>query len=319
MSKKKFKTILCGCITALCLLLTSCGSLQISQGSGNQDSDRGNQTTTETTFASTGNIESVDTLEEVPEYTGQPYVEINDNEPTFTEDELTADSYEEYSPLDELGRCQTAEACVGEDLMPTQKRESISSVKPTGWVNKEYDGIDGGYLYNRCHLIGFQLTGENANQKNLMTGTRYLNVEGMLPFENEVCDYIKRTNHHVLYRVTPIYDGDNLVANGVQMEAYSVEDKGQGISFNVYCYNVQPGIKIDYKTGDSSRLKESIIKEYKASEDNMTYILNVNTHKFHKPTCSSVKKMKDSNKIETKDSRDVLIQQGYLPCKNCNP
>ena len=155
MSKKKFKTILCGCITALCLFLTSCGSLQISQGSGNQDTDRVNQTTTETTFASTGQIESVDTLEEVPEYTGQPYVEINDNEPTFTEDELTADSYEEYSPLDELGRCQTAEACVGEDLMPTQKRESISSVKPTGWVNKEYDGIDGGYLYNRCHLIGF--------------------------------------------------------------------------------------------------------------------------------------------------------------------
>ena len=174
MSKKKFKTILCGYIAALCLLLTSCGSLQISQGSGNQDTDRGNQTTTETTFVSTGQIESVDTLEEVPEYTGQPYVEINDNEPTFTEDELTADSYEEYSPLDELGRCQTAEACVGEDLMPTQKRESISSVKPTGWVNKEYDGIDGGYLYNRCHLIGFQLTGENANERNLITGTRYM-------------------------------------------------------------------------------------------------------------------------------------------------
>ena len=192
MSKKKFKTILCGCITALCLLLTSCGSLQISQGSGNQDSDRGNQTTTETTFASTGQIESVDTLEEVPEYTGQPYVEINDNEPTFTEDELTADSYEEYSPLDELGRCQTAEACVGEDLMPTQKRESISSVKPTGWVNKEYDGIDGGYLYNRCHLIGFQLTGENANERNLITGTRYMNVDGMLPFEDEVADLLRK-------------------------------------------------------------------------------------------------------------------------------
>ena len=144
MSKKKFKTILCGCITTLCLLLTSCGPLQISQGSGNQDSGHRNQTTAETTFASTGQIESVDTLEEVPEYTGQPYVEINDNEPSFTEEELTTDSYEEYSPLDELGRCQTAEACVGEDLMPTQKRESISSVKPTGWVNKEYDGIDGG-------------------------------------------------------------------------------------------------------------------------------------------------------------------------------
>ena len=192
MSKKKFKTILCGCITALCLFLTSCGSLQISQGSGNQDSGHRNQTTAETTFASTGQIESVDTLEEVPEYTGQPYVEINDNEPSFTKEELTTDSYEEYSPLDELGRCQTAEACVGEDLMPTQKRESISSVKPTGWVNKEYDGIDGGYLYNRCHLIGFQLTGENANERNLITGTRYMNVDGMLPFEDEVADYVVR-------------------------------------------------------------------------------------------------------------------------------
>ena len=192
MIKKKFKTILCGCITTLCLLLTSCGPLQISQGSGNQDSGHRNQTTAETTFAPTGQIESVDTLEEVPEYTGQPYVEINDNEPSFTEDELTTDSYEEYSPLDELGRCQTAEACVGEDLMPTQKRESISSVKPTGWVNKEYDGIDGGYLYNRWHLIGFQLTGENANERNLITGTRYMNVDGMLPFEDEVADMLKK-------------------------------------------------------------------------------------------------------------------------------
>ena len=251
MSKKKFKTILSGCITALCLLLTSCGSLQISQGSGNQDTDRVNQTTTETTFASTGNIESVDTLEEVPEYTGQPYVEINDNEPTFTEDELTADSYEEYSPLDELGRCQTAEACVGEDLMPTQKRESISSVKPTGWVNKEYDGIDGGYLYNRCHLIGFQLTGENANNKNLITGTRSFNVDGMLPYEEMVGDYVRETGNHVLYRVTPVFDGDDLVAKGVQMEAMSVEDKGEDIKFNVFVYNVQDGVKIDYESGDS--------------------------------------------------------------------
>ena len=252
MSKKKFKTILCGCITTLCLLLTSCGPLQISQGSGNQDSGHRNQTTAETTFASTGQIESVDTLEEVPEYTGQPYVEINDNEPSFTKEELTTDSYEEYSPLDELGRCQTAEACVGEDLMPTQKRESISSVKPTGWVNKEYDGIDGGYLYNRCHLIGFQLTGENANERNLITGTRYMNVEGMLPFEDEVAAYIKETDNHVMYRVTPVFEGDDLVASGVQMQAESVEDDGVGISFNVYVYNVQPYVVIDYKTGNTS-------------------------------------------------------------------
>lgn len=242
----------------------------------------------------------------------------NHNKPTFSSKDLSLDkgNWQVFSDLDSLNRVGEANAMLHKSMMPTEERERLY-IKPTGWKQKKMK--NGDYLYNRCHLIGYQLTGENANRKNLMTGTRYLNVEGMLPFENEVCDYIKKTDHHVLYRVTPIYDGDNLVANGVQIEAYSVEDKGQGISFNVYCYNVQPGIKIDYKTGDSSRLKESIIKEYKASEDNMTYILNVNTHKFHKPTCPSVKKMKDSNKIETKDSRDVLLQQGYLPCKNCNP
>ena len=256
MSKKKFKTILCGCITTLCLLLTSCGPLQISQGSGNQDSGHRNQTTAETTFASTGQIESVDTLEEVPEYTGQPYVEINDNEPSFTEEELTTDSYEEYSPLDELGRCQTAEACVGEDLMPTQKRESISSVKPTGWVNKEYDGIDGGYLYNRCHLIGFQLTGENANERNLITGTRYMNVDGMLPFEDEVADYVKETDNHVMYRVTPIYSGDDLVASGVRWRRSRWKMMRRGNKFNVYVYNVQPYVVINYETGESYQTEE---------------------------------------------------------------
>ena len=172
------------------------------------------------------------------------------------EEELTTDSYEEYSPLDELGRCQTAEACVGEDLMPTQKRESISSVKPTGWVNKEYDLIDGGYLYNRCHLIGFQLTGENANERNLITGTRYMNVDGMLPFEDEVADYVKETDNHVMYRVTPIYSGDDLVASGVQMEAKSVEDDGAGVTFNVYVYNVQPYVVINYETGESYQTEE---------------------------------------------------------------
>ena len=324
MSKKKFKTILCGCITALCLLLTSCGSLQISQGSGNQDSDRGNQTTTETTFASTGQIESVDTLEEVPEYTGQPYVEINDNEPTFTEEELTADSYEEYSPLDELGRCQTAEACVGEDLMPTQKRESISSVKPTGWVNKEYDGIDGGYLYNRCHLIGFQLTGENANERNLITGTRYMNVDGMLPFEDEVADYVKETDNHVMYRVTPIFENENLVASGVQMEAESVEDGGKGIKFNVYVYNIQPDIIIDYKTGDN-RAEDDDEKEAAGTSGagkvsvESEYILNTSTHKFHRPDCAGVKDMKEKNKKPYKGKRSKLLEDGYSPCKSCNP
>ena len=224
-------------------------------------------------------------IDEIPEYSGNPYVEIHDNEPVFSSKDMNKKSFESYSNLDSLDRPQVAYANVSKDLMPTKKRESIGSVKPAGWHTVRYKGIDGKYLYNRCHLIGYQLTGENANCKNLMTGTRYLNVEGMLPFENEVCNYIKKTNHHVLYRVTPIYDGDNLIADGVQIEAYSVEDKGQGVSFNVFCYNVQPGITIDYKTGDSSRSNDNIIKEYKTSEENMTYVLNVNTHKFHKPTC----------------------------------
>lgn len=187
----------------------------------------------------------------LPEYTGSSYIIVNDNVPFFTEADMTTSSFEEYGELDSLGRCSTAYANVGKDLMPTQKRGSIGSVKPTGWQTVKYDSVDGKYLYNRCHLIGYQLTAENANKQNLITGTRYLNVDGMLPFENMVADYIKETNNHVLYRVTPIFTGDELVARGVLMEAESVEDKGEGILFNVYCYNVQPGIVIDYATGES--------------------------------------------------------------------
>lgn len=188
-------------------------------------------------------------LTSLPDYSGDPYVAVNDNVPYFTEDDYTTNSFESYSDLDELGRCGVAYACVGSDLMPTEDRESISSVTPSGWINVEYDGQ---YLYNRCHLIGFQLTGENANERNLITGTRYMNVDGMLPFENMVADYVTETENHVMYRVTPVYQDNNLVASGVQMEGYSVEDQGKGVSFNVYCYNVQPEITIDYRTGYSS-------------------------------------------------------------------
>lgn len=187
----------------------------------------------------------------IPKYNGKPYVILNDGEPDFSEEELNAAPYEEYSSLDMLGRCQEVEACIGLELMPDEERESISQIKPTGWINKKYDIVDQGYLYNRCHLIGFQLTGENANERNLITGTRYLNVDGMLPFENEVATYIRETGNHVLYRVTPIYDGADLVASGVQMEAKSAEDAGEGVCFNVFVYNVQPGITIDYATGES--------------------------------------------------------------------
>lgn len=188
---------------------------------------------------------------DIPAYTGEPYIVLNDNLPAFTEEDLTDVSFEEYHDLDHLGRCTLAYANVGIDLMPTEKRGSISQVKPTGWQSTTYDIVDGKYLYNRCHLIGYQLSGENANEQNLITGTRYLNIEGMLPFENMVADYIKETEHHVLYRVTPIFEENNLVASGVQMEAYSVEDKGEGICFHIFAYNVQPGVTIDYSTGRS--------------------------------------------------------------------
>ena len=205
------------------------------------------------TSNTSGNSNSVIfTLDLVPEYSGDPHVVINNNAPYFTEDDFIETSYEYYSELDDLGRCGEAIANIGQDLMPTEKRGSIGSVKPTGWHTIKYDIVDGKYLYNRCHLIGYQLTGENANTKNLITGTRYLNIEGMLPFENMIADYIKETNNHVLYRVTPIFEENNLVASGVLIEAQSVEDNGEGIMFNVYCYNVQPGVIINYLDGSSS-------------------------------------------------------------------
>ena len=196
-------------------------------------------------------------LENIPNFSTEPYVIINENEPEFSQDDFKTKSFERYSNLDILGRCETAFANLSIDTMPSadEERESISSIEPSGWINKKYDIVDGGYLYNRCHLIGYQLSAENANEKNLITGTRYMNTEGMLPFENKVAEYIKETRNHVLYKVTPIYENDNLVASGVQIEAKSVEDNGKGICFNVYCYNVQPGIEINYKTGES---KESV-------------------------------------------------------------
>lgn len=190
-------------------------------------------------------------LTDIPSYSGSAYITINNNEPNFTKEELTLDSFEKYSNLDSLGRCGVAYANISKELMPTEKRGSIGMIKPTGWHTAKYDIVDGKYLYNRCHLIGYQLTGENANEKNLITCTRYMNTVGMLEFENKVSEYIKTTNNHVLYRVTPIFKEDNLLAIGVQIEALSVEDNGKGIKFNVFVYNVQEGITIDYKTGDS--------------------------------------------------------------------
>ena len=259
-------------------------------------------------------------LASVPAYSGSPYVELYGNEPQFTDGDKARGSFEEYSPLDSLGRCGVAFALIGTETMPTEERGSIGSVKPSGWHTVRYNGVvDGNYLYNRCHLIGYQLAGENANTRNLITGTRYLNVECMLPFEDKVADYVDRTGNHVLYRVTPIFDGGNLVASGVQMEAWSVEDSGAGVSFDVYCYNVQPGISIDYATGDSA-LAEGQVAET-ASEDatEASYVLNTSTKKFHYPSCSSVAKMKEANRQSFTGTRQELIDEGYAPCGKCNP
>ena len=262
-------------------------------------------------------------LSNIPDYDGKAYVELNGNMPEFSESEKTySKSFEEYGKLDSLGRCTYAVSCIGKDLMPTEKRGSIGAVKPSGWHISKYDFVDGKYLYNRCHLIGYQLTAENANERNLITGTRYLNVEGMLPFENDVADYIEITNNHVYYKVTPIFEGNNLVANGVQMQAYSVEDNGQGISFNVYCYNVQPGVAIDYATGDNQAVASSSASVTSTSSDvadKKTYIVNTKTKKFHNPDCDGVKKMSSSNKKKYKGTRDSLISNGYSPCQKCNP
>lgn len=256
-------------------------------------------------------------------YDGKPYVVINDNDPDFTDADMTTTSFESYGELDGLGRCTTAFANIGKDLMPAEKRGPIGEVKPTGWQTAKYDNVDGKYLYNRCHLIGYQLTGENANAKNLITGTRYLNVDGMLPFENMVADYIKETNNHVLYRVTPVFSGDNLVASGVHMEAESVEDNGDGILFNVYCFNAQPGIAIDYATGNSHQ-DDSVVadasKSTTAAEANVqTYVLNTNTKKFHKESCNSAKSMEASNKKIYTGSRQEIIDMGYEACGVCKP
>lgn len=263
-------------------------------------------------------------LTAIPAYAGSPYTEVNGNVPYFGENERTTESFESYAELDSLGRCGTAYACVGVDIMPTGERGEIGMIKPGGWHTVRYDDlIEGKYLYNRCHLIGYQLAGENANEQNLITGTRYLNVEGMLPFENQVADYVNGTENHVLYRVTPVFDGDNLLATGVLMEAYSVEDEGKGISFCVFAYNVQPGVTIDYTNGESEAMvtpeptPTPVVEQPAAVAGN--YIGNANTKKFHYPDCSSVTKMKESNKVPLSGMRDEIIAMGYDSCKRCNP
>lgn len=257
--------------------------------------------------------------------TEQPWVEINSNQPDFDESDLTTEPFETYSSLDYLGRCGVAYANICQEIMPTEPRGEIGQVKPSGWHTAKYSWVDGQYLYNRCHLIGYQLAGENANEKNLITGTRFMNTQGMLPFENEVADYVKDTGNHVLYRVTPVYDGSDLVAWGVQMEAYSVEDNGAGICFNVFCFNAEPGVAIDYTTGDSwaddtvGTDETSSTSSSQEGDTLTTYVLNTSSHKFHTPDCSGAASISQQNREEVTTDRESLINQGYTPCGICKP
>lgn len=264
---------------------------------------------------------------DIPEYTDKPYVEINDNQPFFSDKDLTKEAFEEYSELDDLGRCGPAYANLCSELMPKEERESTWEVEPSGWHIDKYNGlVEGGNLYNRCHLIAFSLAGENANEKNLITGTRYMNAEGMLPFEQQVQGYVKDTGNHVLYRVTPVFKGDNLVADGVEMEAFSVEDSGKGVCFHIFAYNVQPGVIIDYKTGDNKPDPDYVKPEEEENPENrdvaledVTFIININKKKFHDPSCNSVVDIKEKNKVYSTKSREELIEEGYKPCSICNP
>ena len=318
--RTRFLSIL-SLLLALTLLLAGCDL-----GTGGDSTTPGATTTNATTTAP-----SPSGLDGIPPYAGSPYVRIGDGEPDFTAAELAAatSSFETYAELDPLGRCGVAYASVGIDLMPTEERGSIGMIKPSGWHTVKYDIVNGKYLYNRCHLIGFQLTAENANEKNLITGTRYLNVEGMLPFEDEIADYVKATENHVLYRVTPIFCGENLVADGVLLEAMSVEDGGAGVCFSVYVYNVQPGIVINYLTGESHLASEppvtsapsvtSTPSEEELAEPLLTYIVNSNTMKFHKEDCRHASSISDANRDVYVQRRSYLIRMGFDPCGTCKP
>ncbi len=330
------------CMIVFCLLFSSCGQADDLNPAGKEEPSVSATETSESSgksdVAETENPADNDkgtvSMQLLPAYSGKPYVEIDGNEPRFTEKDKTKKSFEQYSELDSLGRCGVAYANVGQDLMPAEKRGSIGKVKPSGWHTVKYDIVDGKYLYNRCHLIGYQLTAENANEKNLITGTRYMNVDGMLPFENMVADYVKETGNHVLYRVTPVFEGKNLLAKGVQMEAYSVEDEGDAICFNVFVYNVQPGIQIDYATGESKEDSGSGVgedaqetvspdadnKNGQDGADAKTEQVEIRGNKkskiYHCPGQASYEEMADSDNLVVFHSEQEAQDAGYRKAKS---
>lgn len=317
----KKKCIRKNIICLLCLLLVLANLNLIGCGENLEPNSSNNTNTTTDNDNLTNKADQSDWFDSIPDYRGTPYIEVNSDIPFFSDkDKSNTDSFERYSNLDELGRCGIAYANVCEEIMPTEEREdSLSSVTLSGWCQNQYDGE---YLLNRCHLIGYQLAGENANEKNLIAGTRYFNVDGMLPFENTVAEYIDdNPNNHVLYRVTPIYQNEkDLMACGVLMEAWSVEDNGYGCQFCVYVYNVQPGIEIDYSTGENWKGENKVSDDkYSDIEENIEYILNSNSKKFHTKDCSNASRISDNNREIYMGSRDKLTSQGYDPAGCCNP
>ena len=262
----------------------------------------------------TGKMDSFD-YSRIPAFSGAEYVTVNENTPFFTADELVTESYENYGALDPILRCTVATACLGKDIMPTEDRGNISH-DPTGWVQATYSCVSGGYLYNRCHLIAWQLAAENNNKQNLITGTRFLNA-AMIPFENMIASYIKETENHVMYRVTPVFVGDELLCRGVLIEAYSVEDEGDGISFNVFFYNAQPGVVLDYATGKSRAEGDTNVPDTTPEEHD--YVLNTSSKKVHTPTCRYAESMKESNKEYYTGYLEDLIEEGYVAAGCCHP
>jgi len=345
--KKAFRYLLCAVLLVCCLMVSACSSSKAGPETDSTESQTSTSAETSTSEKNTAATESISAEERysidvnaIPAFSGTPYFEVNSNIPIFDRTEKTTEAFEHYSSLDRLGRCGVAFVNVCKAIMPTVEQGDNSEVIPKGWNDAAYDFIDGSALYYRSQLIDFQLSGENANIKNLITGTRYLDIEGMQPFENKVAEYVQGTNKHVLYRVTPIYNGDNLVASGVLMEAQSVEDNGKDLSYCVYCYNAQPGVAIDYATGSSSAdgtiaspaaeaAPETAPAEEAAPETNVQqpaqttpvhdYVLNTSTRKFHLPKCGTIKNMKDANKQLYTGSREDLINQGYSPCEKCDP
>ena len=308
-------------------------------GSGGSSADIGSSSAAVSSSETAASQSSYSgSLSEVPAYSGDASITINNNVPEFTDRQLSSkESYQKYGRLDSLGRATACTALIDKDTMPVTGRGSIGMIKPSGWHLVKYDFINGKYLYNRCHLIAFCLTGVDGRSeylaRDLVTGTRYMNIEGQLPFEEETADYIKDTGNHVLYRVTPVFRGRDLLCSGVHMEAESIEDHGSGIKFNVYCYNVQPGVAIDYASGDNHKVSgsaalagsdSSAVSEQKTDADTSqagrnTYVININTRKFHRPDCPSVKQTLAKNRKTVHEKRAALIKEGYSPCKNCRP